>query len=84
MREITINGRNIGSYSRTAKKCRSCSNKEYCNNKRIEAKAHTISQSANIEIQIPQIGVNKEAATNAIVKVMQSVGCGSSKGSWGT
>lgn len=80
MRETNINGCNTGSYSRMAKKCRICNNKEYCNNKRLEAEAYTIPQSINIETQtqMPQIGVSMEEATNAIKKAMQSVGCGSS------
>lgn len=49
MRETNINGCNTGSYSRMAKKCRICNNKEYCNNKRLEAEAYTIPQSINIE-----------------------------------
>lgn len=42
MSETTINGCKIGSYSRMAKKCRKCSNKECCNNKRMEAEAYII------------------------------------------
>lgn len=86
MDKTTINGCNTGSYRRMAKKCRQCSNKEYCDNKRIEAEAYIIPQSTNIEkrMRIPQIGVNMEEMTNAIAKAMQSVGCGSSYGSWRT
>lgn len=54
MSETTINGCKIGSYSRMAKKCRKCSNKEYCNNKRMEAEAYIIPQETAITIQIPQ------------------------------
>jgi hypothetical protein len=35
--ETNINGCNNGSYSRMAKRCRECNNKEYCSNKRLEA-----------------------------------------------
>lgn len=80
-----INGCNIGSYSRTAKKCRECLYKDYCSNKRIEAAAYIIPSKANNEItanmqevKIPEMGISTEEATNALVKAMQSVGCGSS------
>ena len=42
-----INGCNTGSYSRMAKKCRSCNNREYCNNKRLEAEAYIIPSKTN-------------------------------------
>lgn len=41
--ETNINGCNTGSYSRMAKRCRECNNKEYCSNKRLEAEAYIIS-----------------------------------------
>lgn len=41
--ETNINGCNTGSYSRMAKRCRECNNKEHCSNKRLEAEAYIIS-----------------------------------------
>lgn len=40
--ETKINGCNIGAYSKMAKKCRECMNKDYCSSKRIEAEAYII------------------------------------------
>lgn len=37
-----INGCEIGTYSRTARKCRQCIHKEYCSHKKIEAAAYII------------------------------------------
>ena len=80
-----INGCNTGSYSRMAKKCRSCNNREYCNNKRLEAEAYIIPSKANNgtminaqAVKIPDITISAEEATDALIKAMQSVGCGSS------
>lgn len=63
MSETTINGCKTGSYSRMAKKCRQCSNKEYCNNKRMEAEAYII----------PQVGISAQEASEALIKAMQNV-----------
>jgi hypothetical protein len=46
--ETKINGCNIGTYSRTAKKCRKCMNKDYCSSKRIEAEAYIIPSATNL------------------------------------
>ena len=85
MNETNINGCNIGSYSRMAKKCRSCNNREYCNNKRLEAEAYIIPSKANNEtmanmqtVKISDITISAEEATDALIKAMQSLGCGSS------
>lgn len=63
MSEIIINGCKIGSYSRVAKKCRQCSNKEYCKNKRMEADAYII----------PQVGISVQEASQALARAMQGV-----------
>lgn len=73
MSETTINGCKIGSYSRMAKKCRQCSNKEYCNNKRMEAEAYIIPQETTITMQIPQVGISVQEASEALIKAMQNV-----------
>lgn len=75
MRETNINGCNIGSYSRMAKKCRKCSNKEYCNNKRMEAEAYIIPQETAITIHntIPQVGISVQEASEALTRAMRSV-----------
>lgn len=82
---VIINGCNTGSYSRTAKRCRRCSNREYCNNKRLEIETYIIPSkidnktTVNMQaIKIPKIGISMEEATDAIVRAMQSVGRGSS------
>lgn len=73
MSETTINGCKIGNYSRMAKKCRKCSNKEYCNNKRMEAEAYIIPQETAITIQIPQVGISVQEASEALTRAMRSV-----------
>ena len=85
MSETQINGCNTGSYNRMAKRCRRCNNREYCNNKRLEAEAYIIQSKANNgtmintqAIKIPDITISTEEATDALIKAMQSVGCGSS------
>lgn len=65
-----INGCNIGAYSRLSKKCRECMNKEYCQNKRMEAEAYIIPQS-NINIAaMNNYGVTAAEAAEAINKAM--------------
>ena len=85
MDDTIINGCNAGSYSRMAKKCRSCNNREYCNNKRLEAEAYIIPSKANNgtmintqAVKIPDITISAEEETDALIKAMKSVGCGSS------
>lgn len=85
MSKTQINGCNTGSYSRMAKRCRSCKNREYCNNKRLEAEAYIIPPKANNGItintqavKIPAITISTEEATDALIKAMQSVSCGRS------
>lgn len=83
MSKTQINGCNTGSYSRMAKRCRRCNNREYCNNKRLEAyiipsKANNGTMINTQAVKIPDITISTEEATDALIKAMQSVGCGSS------
>lgn len=47
-----INGCDIGSYSRMAKKCRNCDKREYCDHKKIEKLAHIIPNETTIGIDL--------------------------------
>ena len=79
--ETNINGCNTGNYSRTAKKCRECNNKEYCNNKRLEAEAYIIGidMAAGKDFTHTQAmgGVTAQEAAEAIGEAMRKIYCGS-------
>ena len=83
MNNTKINGCNIGIYSRMSKKCRKCSNRDYCNSKKIEGEAYiigvdlaaghdfTAEQQININA-IKDAGVTAEQAADALAKAMRS------------
>ena len=71
MSRIKINGCNIGTYSRTAKKCRECMNKDYCSSKRIEAEAYII-PSAQDPAAVPEDTL--EAAVERLHKATREFG----------
>lgn len=80
MSETTINGCKIGSYSRMAKKCGQCSNKEYCSNKKLEAETYIIGvdMAAGEDFTNTQDmgGVTAQEAAEAIGEAMRKIYCG--------
>lgn len=79
--ETNINGCNTGSYSRMAKRCRKCHNKEHCSNKRLEAEAYIIGVdiAAGEDFTHTQVmrGVTTQEAAEAIGEAMRKIYCGS-------
>lgn len=79
--ETNINGCNTGSYSRMAKRCRECNNKEYCSNKRLEAEAYIIGvdMAAGKDFTHTQVagGVTTQEAIEAIGEAMRKIYCSS-------
>lgn len=80
--ETNINGCNTGNYSRMAKRCRECNNKEYCSNKRLEAEAYIIGvdMAAGEDFthtQLMRVGVTAQEAAEAIDEATRKIYCGS-------
>lgn len=72
MKKGKINGCNIGAYSRLAKKCRECMNKEYCKNKQMQAEAYIIPQPIK-NISPMANGITTEEATEALQRATVAI-----------
>ena len=65
-----INGCETEKYNSLAKKCRQCSNKEYCRNREPNTQA---ALKSNIEIHIPQAGLSAQEAADALAVLAKGI-----------
>lgn len=74
-----INGCEIGAYSRLAKKCRECMNKDYCKNKRPGHEAYIIPPEPQINIDVSAMsnyGITADEAAETLSRIMSAVAAG--------